>query len=107
MMTMYKEHVEHEVGVIFECQLGVYIGEAVQSLANMFGWRYSPQFSMVMKDDVDLEDESYTWAWDEAEQYLNECIAKENHYYGSHPMAGCGCWGYWEIIDEDEDDLNV
>jgi len=99
MMTMYKEHVDGEAGVMFECQLGVYIGEAVQSLANMFGWRYSPQFSMVMKDDVDLEDESYTWAWDEAEQYLNEHIAKENHYYGSHPMAGCGCWGYWEVID--------
>ena len=37
MMAMYKEHEEHEVGVIFECPLGIYIGEAVQSLANTYG----------------------------------------------------------------------
>ena len=107
MMAMFRKHVDHEVGVIFECQLGIYIGEAVQSLANTYGWRFSPQFSMVMKDDIDLGDESYTWAWDEAEEYLNTNVAEDNHYFGSHPMAGCGCWGYWEIIDEGEDGLNV
>ena len=29
MMAMFRKHVDHEVGVIFECQLGIYIGEAV------------------------------------------------------------------------------
>ena len=105
-MAMYKEHEEHEVGVIFECPLGIYIGEAVQSLANTYGWRFSQQFSMVMKDDVELDDESYTWAWDEAEEYLNVTLAKDDHYYGSHPMAGCGCWGYWKIGEDEYDILS-
>lgn len=103
------------VGVLSACQNGIYIGQDVQALACEKGWRYSEQFQMVMKDDDDSihysrEDskgqlfvcgEEYIWAWDEAEQFLNDKVAEENHYFGSHPMAGCGCWGYWEILDDD------
>ena len=101
-MTKFREH-----GVISECHNGIYIGEVVQSLANDYGWQYSPQFAMVKFDDCNMDtegrteiyDEVYTWAWDEAEEYLNTNIAEDNHYYGSHPMAGCGCWGYWGIFN--------
>jgi len=91
-------------GVYFDCHRGIYIGEEVQSLANKLGWKYSPQFEMVMKDDDDVNGETYTWAWDEAEQFLNDKVAKDNHYFGSMPMAGCGCWGYWEMLDDGEVD---
>ena len=88
-------------GVMFDCHRGIYIGEEVQSLANKLGWKYSPQFEMVMKEDDTVDAEAYTWAWDEAEDWLNAKVAKDNHYFGSQPMAGCGCWGYWEDIPEE------
>jgi len=91
-----------ETGVISSCHRGNQIGEEVQQLANRHGWRYSSQFEMVMKDDDTIDARAYTWAWDEAEEYLNKHVAKDNHYYGSQPMAGCGCWGYWEIIEVHE-----
>ena len=106
-MTSYERYNKYlitdnpETGVISSCHRGIQIGEEVQKLANHYGWRYSPQFEMVMKDDIELDSEAYSWAWDEAEEYLNTTVAKPNHYFGSQPMAGCGCWGYWEIIDED------
>jgi len=97
-------------GVMLDCHRGIYIGEEVQRLANSLGWKYSPQFEMVMYDDdavyscgVDVA-EAYTWAWDEAEQFLNDKVAKENRYFGPQPMAGCGCWGYWEMLDDEEVD---
>jgi hypothetical protein len=89
------------VGVLSACQNGIYIGQDVQALACEKGWRYSEQFQMVMKDDDTEDAETYIWAWDEAEQFLNDKVAEENHYFGSQPMAGCGCWGYWEILDDD------
>ena len=104
-------------GVISDCHNGIYIGQDVQAFACERGWKYSPQFEMVMKDDDDEnvaatgEGETYTWAWDEAEQFLNDKVAEENHYFGSQPMAGCGCWGYWENIDwtiaDDGENVNV
>jgi len=99
-------------GVMLDCHRGIYIGEEVQRLANSLGWKYSPQFEMVMYDDdavysygVDVAEE-YTWAWDEAEEWLNAKVAKDDHYFGSMPMAGCGCWGYWSNFDSEED-VNV
>ena len=83
-------------GVISACQNGIYIGQDVQALACEKGWRYSASVQMVMKDDDDENGEAYTEAWDEAEEWLNINIAEDDHYFGSQPMAGCGCWGYWE-----------
>ena len=93
-------------GVMFYCHNGIYIGEDVQRLANKLGWRYSTQFEMVMKEDDTVDAEAYTWAWDEAEEWLNTKVAKDNHYFGSMPMAGCGCWGYSSTFDSEED-VNV
>jgi len=90
------------VGVISACQNGIYIGQDVQAIACEKGWRYSGQFQMVMKDDDTEDAETYTWAWDEAEDWLNANIAEDNHYFGSQPMAGCGCWGYWEMLNDEE-----
>ena len=95
---------EMTTGVYLDCHRGIYIGEEGQKLANSLGWKYSPQFEMVMHDDDTVDAEAYTWAWDEAEDWLNEKVANINHYFGSQPMAGCGCWGYWEILDDEEID---
>ena len=93
-------------GVMFDCHRGIYIGEEVQSLANKLGWKYSSQFEMVMKDDDTVDAEAYIWAWDEAEDWLNENLAKDDHYFGSASMAGCGCWGYW-LNEYWGEDVNV
>ena len=95
-------NVKIPTGVISTCQNGVYIGQDVQALACKKGWRYSKQFEMVMKDDDTVDAETYTWAWDEAEQFLNDKVAEENHYFGSQPTAACGCWGYWEHLPEEK-----
>ena len=100
------QRTEMTTGVMFDCHRGIYIGEEVQMLANSLGWKYSLQFEMVMKEDDTVDAEAYTWAWDEAEEWLNTKVAKDNHYFGSMPMAGCGCWGYWTIADDGED-VNV
>ena len=100
------QRTEMTTGVYFDCHRGIYIGEEVQKLANSLGWKYSPQFEMVMKDDDTVDPEAYTWAWDEAEEWLNTKVAKDNHYFGSMPMAGCGCWGYSSTFDSEED-VNV
>ena len=97
-------HSKIPVGVISDCHNGIYIGEDVQALAYERGWIYNSQFPMVMKNDDTLELETYTWAWDEAEQFLNDNVAEESHYFGSQPMAGCGCWGYWKV---EEDEYNI
>ena len=97
------QRTEMTTGVMFDCHRGIYIGEEVQRLANSLGWKYSPQFEMVMKDDDTVDAEAYTWAWDEAEEWLNANLAKDNHYFGSMPMAGCGCWGYSSTFDSEED----
>ena len=86
-------------GVMFDCHNGIYIGEDVQRLANNLGCIYSTQFEMVMKDDDTVDAEAYTWAWDEAEDWLNEKIAKDNHYFGT--SIGCSCWGYWQELSDD------
>ena len=105
------DEVQMTTGVMFDCHRGIYIGEEVQRLANSLGWKYSPQFEMVMKEDDTVDAEAYTWARDEAEDWLNAKVANTNHYFGSQPMAGCSCWGYWENIDwtiaDDGEDVNV
>ena len=94
-------NVKIPTGVISACQNGIYIGQDVQAIACEKGWRYSKQFEMVMKDDATVDAETYTWAWDEAEQFLNDKVAEENHYFGSD-FWDCGCWGYWEHLPEEK-----
>lgn len=84
-----------DIGVYFDGARGQYIGEAVQQLAASHGWKYSAQFQTVGVHDGDGE--VYTWAWDDAEDFLNDLTA-EGVYFGS---TEGGDWGLWAIEDDE------
>ena len=48
-----------------------------------------------MHDDGDTEE--YTWAWDEAEDFLNGLTA-DSVYFGS---TEGGDWGLWPVEDDE------
>ena len=83
-----------DIGVYFDGARGVYIGEAVQQLAASHGWKYSAQFETVNVADTDGDE--YTWAWDEAEDFLNTLTADGVYFGGSEG----GDWGLWSVEDD-------
>ena len=91
-MTIYKID---DLGVYFDSARGRYIGEAVQELAASHDWRYSAQFETVNADDDD-DPEAYTWAWDEAEDFLNT-LTDGTVYFGGNES---GDWGLWLVEDD-------
>jgi hypothetical protein len=91
-------YTQTDTGCYFDCARGTYIGEAVQQLAASHGWKYSAQWEMVYQDDTDGEE--YTWAWDEAEEFLNG-LTDDGVWFGATEN---GDWGLWPVVDEDEDE---
>ena len=90
-----KTYTQDDTGCYFDGARGVYIGEAVQQLAASHGWKYSAQFETVGVHD-DGDPEAYTWAWDEAEVYLNTLTA-DGVWFGS---TEGGDWGLWPVEDD-------
>ena len=88
-------YTQDDIGCYFDGARGVYIGEAVQQLAASHGWKYSAQFETVNVHD-DGDPEAYTWAWDEAEDFLNTLTA-EGVWFGS---TEGGDWGLWPVEDD-------
>ncbi len=76
-------------GCWLDCSRGIYIGEEVQEYALAYGWS-GPR--------VNSDGEWYHDAYDEAENYLNNNIADDNHYFGCNES---GDWGLWPIDDDD------
>jgi len=75
---------ELEVGLYYDCARGRYIGEAVQQLAQEYGWA---------AEYCEADGESYSEAWDDAEQYLQQ-YCPDGYYAGSNEN---GDWGVWRI----------
>lgn len=90
-----KTYTSDDIGVYFDGARGVYIGEAVQQLAASHGWKYSAQFETVGVHDDGVTEE-YTWAWDEAEDFLND-LTDDSVYFGS---TESGDWGLWAVEDD-------
>lgn len=67
---------------------GVYMGERIQQIAFDNGWN---------GESADANDTYYDEATDEAEDFLNDNLADEDHYFG---VSEQGDWGYWKIEDE-------
>ena len=88
-------YTQDDTGCYFDGARGVYIGEAVQQLAASHGWKYSAQFETVNVHDSG-DPEAYTWAWDEAEDFLNTLTA-EGVWFGS---TEGGDWGLWSVEDD-------
>lgn len=74
-----------EVGPYADSSRGIYIGERIQSIAADKGWDGGM---------ADADDEFYHAATDEAEDWLNENIADDEHVFGTNEG---GDWGYWPI----------
>tara|TARA_R110002051_G_scaffold262222_2_gene322154 strand:- start:445 stop:729 length:285 start_codon:yes stop_codon:yes gene_type:complete len=92
-----KTYTIDDTGVYFDGARGVYIGEAVQQLAASHGWKYSAQFETVNLADTDGSDpEAYTWAWDEAEDYLND-LTDKSVWFGN---SESGDFGLWSVEDD-------
>ena len=88
-----------DIGVYFDGARGQYIGEAVQELAASHGWRYSAARTQSGRQrwPVSRHSSEYTFAWDEAEDFLNDLTA-EGVYFGS---TESGDWGLWAIEDDE------
>jgi hypothetical protein len=91
----HKVYTADDAGIYLDGARGQYIGEAVQELAASHGWKYSAQFEIVRVDDGD-DPEVYTWAWNEAEDYLNT-LTDGTVYFGS---TEGGDWGLWPVEDD-------
>ena len=88
-------YTQADTGCYFDGARGTYIGECVQQLAMSHGWKYSAQWEMVYQCDTDGEE--YTWAWDEAEEFLNGLTA-DGVWFGANES---GDWGLWVVEQED------
>ena len=88
-------YTQADTGCYFDGARGVHIGEAVQQLAASHGWKYTAQWEIVYQDDTDGEE--YTWAWDEAEEFLNGLTA-DGVWFGANES---GDWGLWVVEQED------
>jgi hypothetical protein len=73
-----------EPGVYFDSNRGIHMGKMIQEMAVEHGWEGEP---------VNLDDEFYWEATQEAEDFLNE-LAPEGYYFGPSEQ---GDWGLWEI----------
>ena len=83
-------YTSEDIGCYYDGARGVYIGEAVQELAASHGW------TGVRHEPDDVRPDSYWWAWDEAEEYLND-LADNSVYFGSNEG---GDWGLWAVEDD-------
>jgi hypothetical protein len=66
-----------------------FIGSRVQEEAREAGWQGKVERT---------RSENFFFAWDEAEDYLNDNIAPEFYYFGSNDN---GDWGLWQMNCED------
>ena len=76
------------VGPYADSARGIYQGERIQQIAFDNGWT---------GDSSDANGSYYDEATDEAEEFLNDNIADDDHYFGN---TEGGDWGYWEIEEE-------
>lgn len=68
---------------------GIYLGEAVQDIAESYGWQ---------GERLDVSSEFYHEAIDEAEGFLQQ-FAPEGFYFGSNKN---GDWGLWRSDDNQD-----
>ena len=85
---------ENYVGCGDDGVRGRYIGEHVQTLAQINGWKGDP---------LSADDEFYHEAFDEAEVFLNELIP-DGYYFGPQPDSG-GDWGFYRQDDIEQNGL--
>ena len=85
---------ENYVGCWYDGVGGRYIGEHVQTLAQINGWKGDP---------LSADDEFYHEAFDEAELFLNELIP-DGYYFGPQPDSG-GDWGFYRQDDIEQNGL--
>jgi hypothetical protein len=78
----------NKVGAYADSARGVYMGERIQQIATDEGW--DGEFA-------DADDEYYSDATDEAEDWLNDNIADDGHFFGTSEQ---GDWGYWTVEDD-------
>lgn len=76
-----------DAGCWFDSHRGIYIGEAVQEVAQSYGWT-GPL--------VTKEEEFYCEAWEEADQFLDS-ICPEHFWFGGNDN---GDWGMWRDDDQ-------
>jgi len=89
MATATSNMPELEPGLYYDCARGRYIGEAVQQLAQEYGWT---------AEYCDSDGEFYYDAWDDAERFLQD-FAPDGFYCGTHDDDGS--WGVWRIADDE------
>ena len=92
-----------DVGCYFDGARGVYIGEAVQQMAQSHGWKYDAQWEMVYIDDVGQgrgdDSLAYHEATTEAEDYLNTLTADDVSFASNES----GDWGLWPLTENEEE----
>jgi hypothetical protein len=80
-----------DIGCYFDGARGIYIGEAIQEMAQAHGWSFvgwvGPEFG------------HYHEATAEAEDYLNTLTA-DDVSFGSNES---GDWGLWHLCEDDTD----
>jgi hypothetical protein len=77
---------EYKPGCFFDGSRGKYIGTEVQKLAESNGW--DPGYDLI----TDPDDEDYLEATAEAEDWLNDFVVTEGHYWGYNEYGDFGLW---------------
>jgi hypothetical protein len=77
---------DYEPGCYFDCSRGIYIGNEVQLLAESNGWK--PAGGII----TDPRHEDYLEVVAEAEDWLNDSVAVEGHYWGYNEYGDFGLW---------------
>ena len=72
-----------KIGCYVDALHGIYMGEKIQEIAKEYGWD-----EPVVKSNGD----NYMEAYDEAENYLNDVVAREGQWFGTSEQ---GDWGLW------------
>jgi hypothetical protein len=103
MTTTDTKYTNLDIGCYFDGVRGVYIGEAVQEMAQSHGWKYSAQWEMVYINDVGQgrgdDSLAYHEATDEAEAYLNT-LTDDDVAFGPSEQ---GDWGLWHLCEDEMD----
>jgi hypothetical protein len=78
------------LGCWLDCSRGRYIGEAVQAIAQSYGWT---------GETLNVDEEFYDEAIDEAEDYMNG-LCPSGLWFGS---SDGGDWGLWSLEENETD----
>jgi|TARA_R100000049_G_C1861669_1_gene24910 hypothetical protein len=82
---------DYEPGCYFDCSRGIHIGAEIQKLAETSGWESEEGII------TDPDNEEYFEAAAKAEDWLNDFIIIEGHYWGYNE---CGDFGLWSMVIE-------